>query len=116
MVGRTLDRVIKIATDESGAKGLHAGSAIDQDIKISGGDVTDFAEALAEEFGDEVLQWPWQRFALLDDGLSLLFPFALVWQLVSWPFRGSFEYPSPYERLELGHIAAVIEKGEWFDP
>jgi hypothetical protein len=116
MIGATLDRVIEIAEYCSGAKNLGANSAIDQDIRISGDDVTDFAEALAKEFGENIWTWPWQRFAQLDEGLSLLLPLMLTWQIVSWPFRGSFEYPSPYERLELGHVAAVIDKGHWFEP
>ena len=117
MIG-TLSRVLEIASEHSGVPvgRLSALSAIDQDIGIAGGDVTDLAEALAKEFGENVWQWPWQRFAILDEGLSLLFLPMLFWQLVTWPFRGSFEYPSPFERLELGHIAAVIDRGEWFEP
>lgn len=113
-----LSRVIAIVSETSGipVSKLSAESAIDQDVRISGGDVTELAEALAKEFGEHVWQWPWQRYALLDEGLSPLFPFIFVWQLVSWPWRGSFSYPSPYKRLELGHIAAVIERGQWFDP
>lgn len=118
MTSSTLSRVLEIVSDHSGvpATRLSARSAIDQDIKISGGDVTELAELLAGGFGDFVWQWPWQRFALLTEGMSPLAPFALIWQLLTWPFRGRFEYPSPHERLELGHIAAVIEKGEWFEP
>lgn len=113
-----LDKVVAMAAENSGipANRLSAVSAVDQDMGISGEDVTEFVEALACEFGDQVWQWPWQRFAQLGEGLSPLFPFMLIWQLVSWPFRGSFSYPSPYERLELGHIAAVIEKGHWAEP
>ena len=114
----TLKRVIEITSRQTGvaAAKLNAHSAIDQDIRISGGDVTELAEALAEEFGDQVWQWPWQRFAHLDEGLSLLFPFMLTWQLLTWPIRGSFAYPSPFERLELGHIAKVIDAGHWLEP
>jgi hypothetical protein len=114
----TLDRVRQIVSKHCGMRleKLTANSAIDQDLRISGDDVTELAGALAKEFGEHVWQWPWQRFASLDEGLSPLFPFMLVWQLLSWPFRGSFEYPSPYERLELGHIAAVIDRGGWFEP
>lgn len=114
----TLDRIIEITSQQTGmeAAKLSAHSAIDQDIRISGGDVMELAEALAEEFGDQVWQWPWQRFAHLDEGLSLLFPFMLTWQLLTWPIRGSFEYPSPFERLELGHIAKVIDAGHWLEP
>ena len=114
----TLDRVIAIAAETSGiaAKRLISVTAIDQDMRISGGDVIDFIEALAREYGPEVSQWPWSRFAILSEGLSLLFPLMLVWQLLTWPFRGSFEYLNPLERLELGHIAAVIDIGQWLDP
>ena len=115
----TLDRVVEIVSEHSGipvAK-LSSESAIDQDVQICGDDVADLAEALAEEFGDHVWQWPWQRFACLDEvGVSPLFPFVLVWQLLTWPIRGTFSYPSQYERLELGHIASVIEHGQWFEP
>lgn len=114
----TLDRVMEIVAAQSGTRRgrLTAASAIDQDVGISGGDVEDLAEALAGEFGEWVWQWPWQRFALLDEGLSLLFPFLLIWQLLTWPVRGSLSYPSPYERLELGHIAKVSEAGHWLEP
>jgi len=114
----TLERVIEIVAEQCGIRQdrLSASSAIDQDVGISGGDVEDLVETLAAEFGDNVWQWPWHRFALLDEGVSPLFPFQLVWQLLTWPMRGSFSYPSPYERLELGHIAKVIEAGHWLEP
>lgn len=114
----TLDRVIEIVAERTGVRRerLSPTSAIDQDIRIAGDDVTELAEAFAAEFGEQVWQWPWQRFALLDEGLSSLFIFQLIRQLATWPFRGAFEYPSPYERLELGHIAKVIDAGHWLEP
>ncbi len=115
-MGDTLARVIHIAEHCSGCTNLGAESAIDQDMKIWGDDVTWFATELSKQFGDDVFQWPWQRFTGLDEGLPLLAPFMLMWQLATWPFRGSFNYPSPFERLELGHIVAVIDHGEWFEP
>ena len=113
-----LDRVIAIVSRHTGVPVVKLGakSAIDQDIRISGGDVNELAEALAAEFGEQVWQWPWQRFTMLDEGLSLWFPITLTWQLLTWPFRGTFEYPSPLERLELGHIAKVIDAGHWLEP
>ena len=114
----TLDRVIVITSRQMGmamAK-LDEHSAIDQDIRVSGDDVTEFAAALAAAFSEQVWQWPWQRFAQLDEGLSLWFPGLLIRQLLTWPVRGSFEYPSPFERLELGHIAKVIDAGQWLEP
>ncbi len=116
MDGSSLPRVLEIASEHTGIQRALPEMAIDQDMGMSGDDVTDFAEALAKEFGETVWSWPWQRFAVLDEGLSLFFPFMLVWQLVSWPFRGSFEYPSPHERLTLLHISEVINRGAWFEP
>lgn len=107
---------MSLASAQSGIKNIEPSMAIDQDLQMSGGDVEDFATALAAEYGEGVWQWPWHRFACLDEGLSLLFPFALIWQLLTWPFRGSFTGPSPYERLELRHIAKVLAQGHWTDP
>ena len=113
----TLNRVIEIASSESGIPiaQLSGASAVDQDMGMSGDDVTDFATRLAGEFGDIVWQWPWHRFANLSEGFGCLFPVGLLWQLVSWPVRGRFSYPSKLERLELGHIAAVIDNSSWFE-
>ena len=114
----TLDRVVALVSRQAGVRAdrLTATSAIDQDIGISGDDVHELAEVLALEFGDHVWGWPWERFACLSEGLPLLFPFALTWQLLTWPVRGTFSYPSPRERLELGHIANVIDAGHWLEP
>ena len=112
-----LDRVRQIVSYCSGVPidKLTAKSAIDQDIRISGDDVTELAQALADEFCGDVLNWPWQRFAELGEP-HLFTGFWFIWRLLSWPIRGRLFDPSPFERLELRHIAAVIEKGEWFDP
>lgn len=117
-MGETLDRVIEITSRQTGiaAAELNATSAIDQDIRISGDDVRELVERYAAEFGEHVWQWSWQRFAHLNEGLSLWFPLALMRQLLIWPIRGRFEYSSPFERLELGHIAKVIDAGHWLDP
>jgi hypothetical protein len=118
----TLDRVRAIAAYYSGlpVETLSRHTAVDQDLNISGSDVEDLAAALAEEFGEQVWRWPWQRFAGLDEGVSIAAafatPFWLLWRFTTWPIRGRLSDPSPYERLELGHIAAVIDRGEWFDP
>lgn len=106
-----------IVADRSGVKRslLTAKSAIDQDVRISGDDIEELAQALAKVFGDQVWQWPWQRFCELSEPSMLVFPY-LVWRLLSWPFRGRLFDPSSFERLELGHIANVIDLGEWFDP
>lgn len=113
----TLDRVIEIVAEHSGIKRerLSYSSAIDQDVRISGDDVTELAEAFAKEFGEHVWEWPWQRFAELSEPhvfTGLLF----FWRLLTWPIRGRVFDPSPYERLELGHIAKVIDAGHWLEP
>ena len=113
-MSRTLPRIVAIASHFSGIseRSLSANSAVAQDLRIYGMDVWEFEDALANEFGTFVHDWPWHRFAQLTEGLGGCFPFHLFWQFASWPFRGSFEYPSEFERLELGHIAAVFERGE----
>ena len=113
----TLDRVIEIVAWHSGvpAAELSARSAIDQDVKITGDDIDELAEALAKEFDADAGRWPWQRFAELNEPSGFV-GFHLIWRLLTWPFRGRLCDPSPFERLELGHIAAVIDRGEWFEP
>ncbi|TZG27482.1 hypothetical protein [Sphingomonas montanisoli] len=112
----TLDRVIELAREQSGLRRISSDMAIDQDIRMSGGDATDFAEALAAEFGEGVWRWPWQRFAELNEGLGIFVLLALLWYLLTWPIRGRFLPPSKFERLELGHIARVINAGHWIEP
>jgi hypothetical protein len=111
----TLDRVRQIVSKHSGMRleKLTANSAIDQDVRISGDDVTELAEALAKEFGEHVWQWPWQRFAEMSEP-HMFTVFWFVWRLATWPFRGTLR--DSFERLELRHIAAVIDRGEWFEP
>jgi hypothetical protein len=109
-------RVVEIAINVSGVHRANASSAIDQDMRISGGDVSDLIEALHMEFGDVVLTIPWHRFSILSEGLPLSFPLILTWQLLTWPFRGRFELKNPLERLTLGHIATVISAGKWIEP
>jgi hypothetical protein len=113
----TLDRVQQIVAKHSGVRldKLSAESAIDQDVRISGDDIDELAQALATDFGEQVWQWPWQRFCELNEPSALIFPY-FIWRLLTWPWRGRLFDPSPFERLELGHIAAVIDRGEWFEP
>lgn len=115
--GSALERVIEIVSLHSGVKGdrLGAQSAIDQDIGISGDDIDELAEAFANEFGEHVRHWPWYRFTQLNEP-SLLTVTYFIWRILTWPFRGRLFDPSRLERLELGHISAVIDRGEWFEP
>ena len=113
----TLERVRRITSEHSGVPidRLSTSSALAQDVKISGDDIDELAEAFSREFGVDVYRWPWQRFVELSEPHGLLL-FVFIWRLLSWPFRGRLFNPSPFERLELGHIAAVIDRGEWFEP
>ena len=114
----TLDRVRRIVSKSTGrsvAK-LTATTALDQDLRLVGDDIEDLAEDLAAEFGDYVFDWPWQRFGDLNEGTALQMPFLVIWRLLTWPWRKRLFDPSPYERRELGHVAAVLDRGEWFEP
>ena len=113
----TLDEVRAIVSRHSGVgvEKLDAYSAIDQDVRIFGDDIDELAEALAMKFGDHISEWPWQRFAELSEPHALT-GFWLMWRFLTWPIRGRLSDPSQFERLELGHIAAVIDRGAWFEP
>ncbi|MEP6869180.1 MAG: hypothetical protein ABJA20_11750 [Novosphingobium sp.] len=112
----TLQRVLDIAAEQSGIRRdrLSATTAVDQDMRMSGDDVEEFASTLAAEFGDHIWQWPWLRFVNLNEP-HLFTGLWFIWRLLTWPIRGRVYDPSPFERLELGHIAAVIENGQWFE-
>lgn len=112
----TLSNVISMARQVSGLKSIDAETAVDQDLRIAGDDVVEFIDLIAKKYGDEVYQWPWRRFAMMGEGLSLLFLPMLIWQLISWPFRGTFGYPGKLERLTLEHIAKAIDAGHWIEP
>lgn len=111
-----LEQVISLAGRHTGIRNVTPEMAVDQDLELCGDDVREFVDLLGGQFGDYVWDWPWHRFACLDEGLSLLFPITLFWQLLTWPFRGHFSGPNPYERLELQHIAKVLAQGHWTDP
>jgi len=112
----TLSKIIALAKEVSGQESISADTAVHQDLTIAGGDVGDFVELIAEQYGDDVYDWPWDRFAIMTEGLSVFFLPALIWQLVTWPFRGAFGYPDDIERLTMGHIAKVIDAGHWMEP
>ena len=108
--------VLWIAQEWHGIPEATARSTFKQELGIYGDDVDEFALKLAERYGEWVAEWPWHRFTELSEGVPLTWPFRMLWQLASWPFRGRFSYPEPHERLELGHIARVLEAGEWIEP
>lgn len=112
----TLARIIAIVASHSGAPESKpsAISAIDQDVTISGDDIFVLTKALATAFGDHVRRWLCQRFANLSEP-ELLTGFFFMWRLLTRPIRGRLFEASRCERLELGHIAAVIDRGAWFE-
>ena len=104
---------------------LSAESAVSQDAQISGIDVDDYVEDLAAEFGPIVYQIPWLRFTDQEGSFRgcgcLLVPFWLLKRIAISFYRGERVFLPPKAdnfgpRLEFRHIAAVIEKGQWFDP
>jgi len=108
--------VLWIAHECHGITKATPASALKQDLGVYGDDVDYFALQIAERYGDWVADWPWTRFTELSEGVPITWPFRILWQILSWPFRGQFFYPDPHERLELQHIAKVLEAGEWIEP
>ena len=111
-----LDRVVDIACSVGQAKRADClpGAAIHQDLDVNGDEGERFVEALCNEFGLWIVEWPWGRFIDFNEPPKTHLP--RIWKFLRLPnpeiaFPGYVE-----ERLELGHIAAVIEKGQWFEP
>ena len=109
--------VFWLARHEFGCRSATVESALDQDLGIIGDDVDDFAHEIAKRYGEWVYTWPWERFVCLDEGVPLTAPFAAIWEFLRLPWRDSALPRKPtLNRLQLGHIAKVLEDGEWSDP
>lgn len=127
-----IDRLIDVTTKFIEERGhpdenvvLTPASAVCQDAYIFGIDVDDYVNALSSEFGQIVHQIPWGHYTDQTSSFRgcgcLLVPPWLLWRLVRWPLvRGSIipradprNFPF---RLELGHLAKVIDRGEWIEP
>jgi hypothetical protein len=128
---QTMDRLVRVTRAHLVSRGtegdepIRQDAAVCQDLLIFGIDVDEYVDRLAAEFGPVVNQVPWLTYT--DQTASfrgfgcLAFPLWLGWRLVRWPFaRGSIiALPNPKHhphRLTLEHLAAVIDKGAWFDP
>jgi hypothetical protein len=114
----TLEKVVEIARKQTGIRSPTPSSALWQDLTIIGDDSDDFVIALTKEFGDWVRYWPWDEFLSFDEGIPILAPWRTLWSSLRLPWiETAFPNQEPkLRRLELGHIAAVIDKGEWFEP
>lgn len=102
-----------------------AHSALCQDAYIFGVDVDDYVYELKQSFGDVVYEIPWLHFtdqtASFRGWACLIVPFWMIWRLMRWPVMGGTVFPRPQPRtfplrLELRHIAYVIQQGEWIEP
>jgi hypothetical protein len=111
-----IDRVIEVVSNQRGnASGeLTTSSAIDQDLGIRGDDAEEPVAALAATFGEWLYDWPWHLFIDFNEPPAWLGP--KIWKSLGLK-NASTAFPGFTERwLELGHVAAVIENGQWFDP
>lgn len=113
----TLAFVIALAGRVSGLPVERIGSnaSLWHDLRISGDDLEDFASAIAERFGRHVFGWPWQRFTDLNEP-SLLTIADLFWRWSVALVRREWPRPTPRERLEMAHIARVLDTGHWVEP
>lgn len=110
----TLDYLIEIARGISRCSGISSGSAINQDLGIAGDDAEEFIAALAAAYGEWVIGLPWAEFVDLNEPPARWGP--RIWKFLSLP-EVSRAFPGYTERrLELGHIAKVIDAGHWLEP
>ncbi|HEX6218463.1 MAG TPA: hypothetical protein VFZ35_04235 [Sphingomicrobium sp.] len=125
----TLARLIELT--EKHAEGrpsnfpLGPNSAISQDAYIFGIDLDDYVQKLHEEFGPIILEIPWLNYTDQSDSYRgcavAMFPFILLGRLVAQPItrRPLLRRPNPKafpDRLELAHVAKVIDQGYWEEP
>lgn len=98
-------------------------TAMSQDAGIDGIDVWEFVCSLGDDYRMVWRQVPWERFS--DQRASfygcsvLVFPFWLLLRILTWPIHREAPIPAPRraeERLTVGHLAALLERGEWFEP
>lgn len=109
--------VLWLARDEFGSKSATMSSAVDQDLTVIGDDADDFVLLIVDRYGDWVRYWPWERFVCFNEGVPIQAPLAALWDLLRLPWgETAFARKPELERLELGHIAKVLEAGEWTDP
>ena len=116
MILGTLETVIDIAVNVGLAQRTKCvpNAAVHPDLDINGDEGDEFVDALCAEFGSWVAEWPWSRFVDFNEPPASLGP--KIWKLLRLP-NPSVAFPGYVEeRLELRHIAAVIEKGQWFEP
>lgn len=97
-------------------------TAMSQDAGIDGIDVWEFVHDLGDEHREVWQQVPWHRFS--DQRASfygcavLVFPIWLLFRIATWPIHREAPIPAPRpaeERLTVGHLAAVLELGAWFE-
>jgi hypothetical protein len=125
----TLTRLIEVterfAEGRPGNFPLDAHSAISQDANIFGIDTYDYFGELEAEFGPIVREIPWMDWTDQTEsyyGCAVgCFPLILLARLLAWPFRKGplIKKPDPRNfdrRLELEHIAKVIDQGFWSEP
>ncbi len=97
-------------------------TAMSQDAGIDGIDVWDFIVTLGDEHRDICKEVPWQRFsdqrASFDGWAVLIVPFWLLFRILTWPVHREAVIPPlrcAEDRLTVGHLAAVLERGAWFE-
>jgi hypothetical protein len=124
-LGRLIDLTEKFAAGRPGNFPLGPHSALSQDAYIFGIDVYDYFEELKAEFGPIVDEIPWLEWTDQTDSYygcaAGCFPLILLGRLLAWPIKGGplIKIPDPKNfprRLELEHIAKVIDQGYWEEP
>ena len=112
----TLGQVIGIVADRAGVSqsDLTGREAVDQDLKIQGDDAEELIKLLVGTFGEWLREWPWHDYIDFNEPPASIGPRAWKWLGLTKPGRAFPGYTD--KRLELGHIAAVIDRGEWFEP
>ena len=122
---RLIDVTEKFAAGRPGNFPLGPNSSISQDAYIFGIDAYDYFGELETEFGPIIREIPWIEWTDQTESYygcaAGCFPIVFLGRLVAWPItrRPLLKHPDPKNfspRLELGHIAKVIDQGHWSEP
>ena len=115
-----LEFLLSLVKNEFGRSYANEASTLDDELCLTGAELREFVDAIASGYGNWVRDWPWDRFGDFKPKIVptkwLTYPivgfFVALWMLR----RSKAASRDRIEELELGHIAKVLEAGEWIEP
>lgn len=114
----SLDYVLWIVEQRLGFSGASEYSVIGDDFDLDDKGLQLFVACLEDRFGQLVLTWPWGRIVPKRRTLTtkwLTVP-VIGWLFALWLTWHDADGRDALVEYSLGHIAKVIDHGEWIEP